>query len=385
MGTLRADAMAAEQGVTRTHSHREGQALAAAPSDALEAPGSTTIVIPNYNGLDDLPRLLTSLRSEADGAPPQEIVLVDNASMDRSVDYIRHAFPEVRVIQNATNEGFGAAANLGARAATGEYLVFLNPDVDVAPGWLQPLVAALNAHPEVALVTPKILLMQDPERINACGIDIHCTGLALCRGMGQDAAAFAQEETVGAISGAAFMVRRRLFEALGGFDPSFFLYMEDTDLSWRARLAGYETLFVPASIVYHDYTLRFGPLKTFYQERNRYLMLLKTLHWRSLLVWLPLLLLGEIITWGYMLRRDRQHLDNKLRAYAWIVRHRREIMRSRRGAQAQRRIGDRELLSLSLSRLAYEQAEPGPIARFCHRVWDPVFAALRWLALMLIM
>ena len=92
--------------------------------------------------------------------------------------------------------------------------------------------------------------------------------------------------------------------------------MEDTDLSWRARLAGYRCLYVPTSIVYHEYTLRFGPRKIFYQERNRYLMLLKGAHWATLLVLLPALLLAEVVTWGFVLAQDRRRLANKARAYA---------------------------------------------------------------------
>ena len=158
------------------------------------------------------------------------------------------------------------AANVGVRSSSGNYLAFLNPDTVVEPGWLDALIAALEADPRAGLATAKILLLDDPARINTCGCDVHYTGLTLCRGMGMGRSALTDPVDVSAVSGAAFVIRRDLFEALSGFDAAYFLYMEDTDLSWRARLAGYSCLYVPTSFVYHDYSLRFGPKKAFYEE-----------------------------------------------------------------------------------------------------------------------
>ena len=196
--------------------------------------------------------------------------------------------------------------------------------------------------------------------------------------------AFTELTEVGAVSGAAFVIRKDVFEALGGFDEMFFLYMEDTDLSWRAHLAGYKCVYVPSSVVYHDYTLRFGPKKTFYQERNRYLILLKGLQWRTLLVLLPALFLAEVVTWGFMLLQERKRLTNKLRACAWVVKHWGQIMRSRRQVQAMRRVRDRDLIARCTHRLAYEQTGSGFIARLAHLMFDPLFFVLHRLALALI-
>ena len=269
-------------------------------------------------------------------------------------------------------------------APKGKYLAFLNPDTVVEPGWLEALIAALEADPQAGLATSKILLLADPGRINTCGNEMHCTGLTLCRGMGMDRSTFTDLVEVGAVSGAAFVIRKDVFEALGGFDEAFFLYMEDTELSWRARLAGYKCVYVPSSVVYHDYTLRFGPKKAFYQERNRYLMLLKGLRWRTLLVLLPALLVAEVMTWGFVLLRERRRLANKLRAYAWIVKHWGEVAESRRQVQAMRRVRDRDLIARCTHRLAYEQTGSGLIARLAHLVFDPLFFVLHRLALALI-
>jgi GT2 family glycosyltransferase len=234
-----------------------------------------SVIIVAYNNRQDLERCLPSLY-DSDGSAV-EILLVDNASSDGTAEWVRGAHPSIRLVRSESNLGFGGGSNLGARMAHGQYLVFLNPDTTVSPGWWQALIGALDKDPAVGLATSKILLMQSPQYINTCGNDVHISGITLCRGMGQSSEAFSRQEEVGAVSGAAFAIRSELFETLCGFDESFFMYMEDTDLSLRARLLGYRCVCVPDSIVYHRYTLRFGPRKTFYQERNRYLMILKCL------------------------------------------------------------------------------------------------------------
>lgn len=351
----------------------------------VEAGGTAptaSIIVVNYNGRPYLQACLSALLSEHN--PDHEVILVDNASTDGSPEYVEQTFPEVRIVRNQNNAGFGQGFNLGAQHARGRVLACLNPDTAVEPGWLDHLVIALQANPRVGLVTSKILLMSDPQRINTCGNDVHCTGLTLCRGMGRDSNAFTEPTEVDAVSGAAFAVRRETFEALGGFDADFFMYMEDTDLSWRARLAGYTCLCAPESVVYHDYSLHFGPRKTFYQERNRYLMLLKSLRWGTFAALLPALLLGEGVTWGFVLLRERRNLGNKLQAYAWVFRHWRSIMKARRTTQSLRRIRDRDLIARCSHRLSFEQTGPGVLARAAHVVFDPLFFLLHRLALALV-
>jgi GT2 family glycosyltransferase len=365
-----------------------------APSRPAQAQGSpdpagvrhdqptASIILVNYNGRGYLAPCLRSLLRAAH--PGQEIILVDNASTDGSVRYVEQHFPQVWVVRNEANLGFGRGNNRGAQQATGPVLVFLNPDTTVEPGWLEALLAALEADPKAGLATAKILLLDDPARINTCGNDMHLTGLTLCRGMGAERGAFDERAEVGAVSGAAFAIRRDLFDALGGFDEAFFLYVEDSDLSLRARLAGARCLYVPDAVVYHDYALRFGPGKTFYQERNRHLMLLKALRWRTLLVLAPALALGELVTWGFVLLRKREQVGEKLRAYAWIARHWGQVMAARRRTQALRRVRDWDLLAQSTHRLDYGQVGDGRAARLAQAVFDPLFAVWRRVALALV-
>ena len=352
--------------------------------DAIAAPHPNpvaSVLIVNHNGGADLSACLASLSCTAHDA--YEVIVVDNASTDGSADQAEVAFPDVRWARSPENLGFGGANNLAASQAHGEILVFLNPDTHVTPGWLDALVQVLQNDPRAGLATSRILLKDHPDRVNAAGNVMHITGLTLCRGMGADRDAFDTPEEVDAVSGAAFAIRRSLFDALGGFDAAFFLYMEDTDLSWRARLAGYTCRYVPESIVYHDYVLRFGPRKTYYQERNRWMMLLKTLRWGTLVVMVPTLLVGEIVTWGFVLLKDRRHFTNKLEAYGWVVAHWGEIMAKRRATQATRTIRDRELLQRTTHRLPLEQVERGGVRHLVQAVLGPLFWVLRLSTLVL--
>jgi GT2 family glycosyltransferase len=313
-----------------------------------------SIILVNYNGGDELVACLASLYADPH-CRDYEVILVDNGSHDGSARRAARQFPHLTVLPSEENLGFGGANNLAAQYAAGPVLAFLNPDTVVQPGWLQALLQALQSDPRA--------------------------GLTLCRGLNQPANAYDAPAEVSAVSGAAFAVRRDLFRQLDGFDASYFMYFEDTDLSLRARLAGHRCLYVPQSVVRHHYRLHFGPQKTYYEERNRYVTLLKLYRPSTLLLLLPALLLAELITWGFVLLRDRPHWRNKLRAYRALWRQRRAILAVRRRVQATRRCTDRALLQNSTHRLAFEQTGAGLVARLAHLLFDPLFALQRRLLL----
>ena len=166
---------------------------------------------------------------------------------------------------------------------------------------------------------------------------------------------------MGSVSGACFAIRRELYEALGGFDEEFFMYMEDTDLSLRALSRGFEIVYVPTSRVYHDYELKFVNQKIFYQERNRYLMMYKLFKIPTLIFLFPLLLLGEIVSWAFVLVRERSSIGNKLRAYGWVFKNYKLLQMRRHEVQASRVLTDRQLLKYFDSRLDITQFGRTPI------------------------
>ena len=339
-----------------------------------------SILIVSYNSREELRACLASVMTTL--PLDCEVIVVDNASGDDSPTMVEQVYPRVRLIRHTTNAGFGGGNNLGARAATGEFLVFLNPDTVVETRWIEPLLEVLQKDERAGLVTGKLL--RPDRRINTCGNRVHFTGLTLCRGLDSEPGAYAEIEEVDAISGALFAMRRQLFEKIGGFDETMFLYMEDTDLSWRTRLVGWRCMYTPASVVVHNYELRFPPLKVYYQERNRYLMLLKNLHWETLVVLFPSLLLADAVTWGFVVLHDRDRWRNKLRAYGWIIRHCQLIRKKRKQVQMLRHIRDRQLLEQTVHELEFSQVATNFSGRLAAIIFNPLFRLLRSLTLAMV-
>jgi GT2 family glycosyltransferase len=231
---------------------------------------AASIVILNFNGRKWLPGCLGALDGQR-AAPSFETILVDNGSTDESVGDVRTSWPAVHVIENGTNLGFAAGNNAGARAARGAWLVFLNNDTVAEPDWLARLHAEAAEHPACALITSRLVFMDDPSIVDSAGDGYLHAGGAFKHGHGARAAGFASSREVFGACGAAFMIRRDAFEALGGFDPRFFMNHEDVDLSYRARLRGMRTWYAASAIVRHEGSGSLGavsPAAVFYGQRN---------------------------------------------------------------------------------------------------------------------
>jgi len=293
-----------------------------------------SVIIVNWNGKRYLDRCLSSVlrQSYAD----YEVVLVDNASQDGSVDLVRERFPAVRVIANSRNVGFAAGNNLGIAATQGEYVATLNSDTEVEPGWLAALVAGMSAGPRIGLCACKMLFFDQRERINSSGICIDRAGIAWDRDGGQlDMEAGREEgEVFGACAGAA-LYRRAMLAQIGGFDDEFFYLYEDVDLAWRARLADWRCWYCPAARVYHVHAgagTEGTPLKSYLLARNRIWTIIKNYPWPQYLIYAPAMLLYDLAASGYSLlaRRDAYTLRGRLIGYLslpWLWRKRREIQK----------------------------------------------------------
>lgn len=316
---------------------------------------TASVIIVNYNGMDDLDDCLRSVCGQ-DYESTYEVIVVDNDSTDGSVGFVRENFPDVRVVENATNRWFTGGVEDGIAAASGEYLVVLNPDVAVDPDWLRALLAPFTEEEGVGLTTSRIVQFDAPSRLNTCGNSSHYTGLGFCRGLDAPADDYPDREDVPAISGCSFAIPRRVYDDIGGLDESFEMYLEDMDLSWRARLAGYRIVYVPDSVVYHKYDLSLPSWKLRMYERNRYLLLSKHLEYRTLLLLLPGLLLTEVLVWMYALKTGS--VSSKASAWWWLLRHREQVREKRRSVQALRRRSDHQFLSAMTVRLPVEQFDP---------------------------
>ncbi len=313
----------------------------------------TSIIILSYNSRKDLTECISSLIDQT--YPDKEIIIVDNASTDGSPEFVRKSFPGIKLIETGSNLGYPAGNNAGASQAKGKYIIVVNPDTVADPQWLDELIRPLEENPEIALTTSKILMYGQRGRINTCANHSHFTGLDFCRGLHEPSSSFSYPQEVGAVSGCSFAIRREVFEELGGFDPDFFLYLEDIDLSWRARLAGYKILYVPSSIVHHKFRLSVAPWKEFYLERNRYLMLLKNYSLKMLILITPALFVTEIVTWGHAILNGFPYIHNKFRAYRWILANPGRILDKRREIQKNRRVSDKEFIQLLEWKIPFEQ------------------------------
>lgn len=318
-----------------------------------------SVIIVGYNNAADLRPLLAIVTVRLE--PDVELILVDNGSTDETAQVAAEYAKQVRYLRLAQNKGFAGGNNAGAALARGELLLFLNPDTLPHAGWLEELVRPL-ADANVGMSTARIVHADRPHLINTCGNDITWTGLTVCRGLDQPVDAWDAPDEVAAVSGACFAMRRALFEKLGGFDERFFLYYEDTDLSLRVRLAGYQIVYAPRSVVAHRYVFKFSAQKAYYQERNRWLALLKALRWPTLLLLLPGLLLGELMAWCYAALNGREHLWAKARGWAWLWRNRATVRQARRETFAQRRSSDAALLRHWSPTLRFTGAVPNGMA-----------------------
>jgi GT2 family glycosyltransferase len=311
--------------------------------------------------------LLPTLRAD------DELIVFDNASVDGSAEIARaHG---VKVVRSEENVGFGGANNRAAALAVGRYLVFLNQDTEVETGWLDALLAPLSEVP--GLTTAKLLLADRPGRIDTCGNAVHLSGITVCRGYGQPADAFVRQERIAAVSGAAFAIDRASFDLLGGFDERFFLYLEDTDLSLRAALAGLPLWFVPDSRVHHRHVATFGARKLYWLERNRWLLLLKLWTTRSLIGLLPHLVLMELLVWCYALIRGPEAVRAKASAYGWIADHAWTVLHARWSTGRLRRLPDHEVLRRCVWRLDLTELIG---SRMLRRFVDAALIGPMWLA-----
>lgn len=206
-----------------------------------------SVVIPNYNGCRWLPGLLSSLGAQT--TPAAETIVVDNASGDGSVAWLRATHPDVRVLALATNTGFAHAANRGIALAAGQFLALLNPDVELASDWLERMVARFTdpTARDVGAAACKMVSLADPGVIYDAGDCVRRDGACLQRGRGhRDNRSFdVPGEAFGACAGAA-VYRRAALAAVDGFDERYFAYLEDADLALKLRAAGWRCAYEPA-------------------------------------------------------------------------------------------------------------------------------------------
>ncbi len=230
-----------------------------------------------------LKRYLPSVVAHTKGA---EIIVADNGSTDNSLEVLAKEFPGVQTIVLDKNYGFAEGYNRAIAQVESEYVVLLNSDVEVTEGWLTPLLAYLDAHSDVAAVQPKVrswLRRTHFEHAGAAGGYLSKLYFPYCRGrvlwhVEEDKGQYDTEAEVDWTSGACMCVRTKVYKECGGLDAAFFAHMEEIDLCWRMRNAGWRLVCLPQSVVYHlgGGALSYeSPRKTYLNHRNNLLMIYK--------------------------------------------------------------------------------------------------------------
>jgi GT2 family glycosyltransferase len=240
-----------------------------------------SVIILNYNGRRWLQPCLEALALQ-EGAPPYEVCVVDNGSEDDSVPFLARSFPHVQVVQNGRNLGFAGGNNAGAARTRGRWICFLNNDTVPGRDWLARLCEPLAARPEIAITTSRLMFLDEPSRVDSAGDGYLRAGGAYKHGHRAPAAAHLESREVFGACGAAFLIRREVFEEVGGFDEGFFMVYEDVDLSYRVRLAGYRCWYAADAVVLHAGSGTLGRMSdaaVFFGQRNLEWTWLKNTPW----------------------------------------------------------------------------------------------------------
>ncbi len=241
------------------------------------------VVILNWNGKQLLGQFLPSVVKYSEDA---DVYIADNASTDDSVEFVKQAFPSIKIIQNQSNGGYAKGYNDALKHINADIFCLLNSDVEVTEGWLIPMAELFSKEHNTVIAQPKILDQKQKvlfEYAGAAGGFIDKYGYPYCRGrifnsLEKDTGQFNDTASIFWASGACFFIRKSIFQELKGFDESYFAHMEEIDLCWRAKNAGYDIKYVGASTIYHvgGATLKNSdPKKTYLNFRNSLFTLTK--------------------------------------------------------------------------------------------------------------
>ena len=309
-----------------------------------------TVVIPTFNRADDLSRTLDALRNQRN--QQFAVIVVDNSSTDHTAALIaeqRHLWGERLLYEVKEPNGPASARNRGLELAETEYVLFLDSDVELEPGWIEAAYAHFADDDAIGAVGGRVIYAFDRSLLNAYGGDIGWFGLAwdMCEG-GRVVDADTVHRRVW-INCSAMMVRREVFEVIGGFDDTFFYGFEDSDLGWRICMAGFGVLVYPGLNAFHhveEVPGRTSPVIVFHYCKNRLRSLLRNSSAATLIP--RLLAYGAYSVVDLVLRGPRLA---KLQALAWNLRNLRDTVRARGRTQSRRKLSDSAIFSLSSGRM----------------------------------
>ncbi|RMD58905.1 glycosyltransferase family 2 protein [Candidatus Parcubacteria bacterium] len=324
------------------------------------------IVLVNYR--DYARRFLVecrdSLRAQNYPHDLMRIYIVDNASSEETRNFLRQTFPEAEVIARLDGN-YAAANNRGierARANGCHFFVIANMDTVFHPDWLKELVLAMQNNPRAGIAQSKILLYpknsQTEERplINSTGNLLHYLGFGFTQDYRRpDYNIEGYPVISGYASGCSFIIRREVLDKIGGYNEEYYMYHDDIELSWRAKLAGWTIILAPRSVVYHKYEFSRSIRMLYYMERNRHLVMFHFYRWRTLALILPAWLVMELgmwlyALWGGWLGVKARAMGYFLRPSVWF-----KIAKTRCQSNKWRCLADKDILATMVGRVEFQE------------------------------
>jgi len=286
-----------------------------------------SIITVNYNQGKVTAELLHSLRRIT--YPSLEIIVVDNGSPRENPDFLKEQFPEITLVKTGENLGFAGGNNAGIRISKGKYLMFLNNDTEVDPGFLEPLVELLEKNPEIGMVSPKVKYFHKPGVLQYAGFTRMNPYTIRNRGIGYmmpDSPEFNTLSETNYIHGAAMMLPERVVEEVGLMPEVYFLYYEEYDWTEMVKRAGYKIYYHPESTIYHKESVTTGvesPLKTYYINRSRLIFTRRNIRGLALLISLFFQIFISLPknTLLFLIKGQIGNTKAYLRAYLWNLTH----------------------------------------------------------------
>lgn len=326
-----------------------------------------SIIIVGYNSEQYLEDCLSSIFMST--YKSFEVIFFDNASKDRTVEFIRNKYPKIEIIESAANVGFAKGNNIAIERALKskpDYIFLLNPDTIIDKNCLKIL---FEKGTKEKILQPLILLHdgKKTELVNTSGGTLNYLGFSYCSDYKRKYTLIKNKKENVIASGAAMFFSRELFSKVGGFDESFFMYNEDVDLSYRAQLMGYSIELINNAKVWHKYKFGKNKNKMFLSERNRLMFMFKNYNFSTLLIISPIFLINEIFLCIFALKE--KWLLLKLKSYLQVCLSLPSIIKKRRHIQKWRMKNDRDLKRLFSSQIDFSEVRI-PAIRFYNKLID---------------
>lgn len=358
----------------------------------MSTPKVAIQIITYMNGEDarrDLDALFVSLCAVEYPRDAWRLVLVDNpSSFGNASQYLREVWmpesgkslPEITMLEQGENTGFAGGHSAGyhaSRAWGAEYIYLLNQDAVVDPHFLSHAVAYAVQHPRVALVQSCLVLQSEPMLLNSCGNALQYLGFGFCLGYRCPIAQYATDIPMFYASGAGVLIRAKVLEHIGFFEPEYFMYHEDVDISWRARLTGYTIGYAPESVVAHRYEFSRSIAKFYWMERNRHLTNLVNYHWGTLLMIFPAVVVMELGTLVFSIKSGWG--KEKIRSWCYFFHYQtwKEIYQRRARVQALRCVKERDIVSAMCGVIVHQDVNNPLLTRVVNPVLHKYFCFLR--------